>query len=79
MACRKMAAVANLTAGKIPEVYQLTLGELYELHEMTGSGKEFEAYSMAFHYGFALALRMEKRKAQKARAGQEAQGPAWPR
>ena len=65
MAVRKMNAVAKLIEGKIPEAYQLTLDELSELHEMTVRGCSFEAYSMAFHYGFALALRMVKRDAKK--------------
>ena len=73
MAQRDMVAVADSMSGKIPERYQLTLSELRTLHKMTEAGEAFEAYIMAFRYGFALALRMAKRNTQKAKAGQAAQ------
>ena len=76
MARRNMVKVAESMVRKIPAEYDLTFSELCELHEM----EKWDAYTTAFHYGFALALRMVRREEQrarkKARAGQEAQGRA---
>lgn len=76
MAIRNMVEVAKSTENKVPVWYQLTIKELETLYEM----EKWDAFSTAFHYGFALALRMVKRDAQKARAearaGQEKQGRA---
>ncbi len=72
MAIRNMVNVAKSTENKIPVWYQLPLEELATLYKM----EKLDAATMAFHYGFALALRMAKRDAQKARTAQEATGRA---
>lgn len=57
---RDMEKIAK--SAKIPIAYEITCGEVERLWGMACTGKPFEAFAIAFQYGFALALRMMKRK-----------------
>ena len=70
MAKRCMEKIAQETTFKVPTAYQMTLEELERLMVVGG----VKAIGIAFDYGFALALRMvknEAKRAKKASAGQE--------
>ena len=64
---RDMIAIAEATREKIPDPYDLTIGELQTLYAMSQAGKLFEAYGTAFRYGYAMALRATKRQNAAAR------------
>lgn len=55
----KLSATAE-----VPLRYEITVEEMNRLHDMIHSGKEFEALSMAFDFGFALGRRAEKKKSR---------------
>lgn len=62
---RDMQKIANEIRKKVPDQYDLKVGDLILLNDMIENdfqdGK-YDALQMAFYYGFALALRMEKNK-----------------
>lgn len=62
---RNMLKISRGMIGKIPYRYDLTFQELMELLEEADSGKTAEAIEIAFNYGFALALRMQKNNAKR--------------
>ena len=45
----------------IPKEYQMTMGDMEQLHSILMTGKEFEALAMAFDYGFALGCRATRK------------------
>ena len=45
----------------IPKEYQMTIGDMEQLHSILVTGKEFEALTMAFDYGFALGCRATRK------------------
>ena len=60
---RNMMKTVEKVKGRIPDVYDMTLEEMQELHEILNNGTrdcEFDAFSAAFCYGFALGARAEK-------------------
>lgn len=63
MSQRNMEKVARETTFKVPTAYQMTLEELERLMVIGG----VQAIGIAFDYGFALALRMVKNEAKRAR------------
>lgn len=64
MSQRNMEKIAKEMTFKVPTAYQMTLEELQRLMMMDDWA---QAIGTAFDYGFALALRMVEREAQKAR------------
>lgn len=60
---RDLMKTSDLIKGKIPDRYDLTVGEMQMLHEMIHSGSgdgEYDALVSAFRYGFVLGARAEK-------------------
>lgn len=60
---RNMMKTVEKMKGRIPTVYDMTMEEMQELHDILHSGTkdgEFDALSAAFCYGFALGARAEK-------------------
>lgn len=70
---RDMMTIVSRMENKIPDAYGITYGELSDLTKMISEGKSFNALSIAFQYGFALALRMVKNEAKK---GKKASAPS---
>lgn len=60
---RNMMKTVAKVKGCIPDPYNITFPEMQELHEILHRDSrdgEFDAFSAAFCYGFALGARAEK-------------------
>ena len=62
MAKRDMVKTAEEVGfNTIPTAYQMNVEELRHLYEMIKMGKVFEAFSMAFDYGFVMGNRATRK------------------
>ena len=68
---RDMKAIAAATSEIVPRAYEMNFGELQELIRILKEGAIIEAFSTAFYYGYALALRAAKRDAKRKRQARE--------
>ena len=68
---RDMLKTVEKVKGHIPDVYDMTIEEMRMLHDILNNGTkdgEFDAFSTAFCYGFALGARAEKSGKYEIRA-----------
>lgn len=68
---RNMIKTVDKVKGSIPDVYDLTIVDLQELHEIlhdSSRDREWDALCTAFRYGFALGARAERSGKYEIRA-----------
>lgn len=67
MAKRDILRMANISAGNIPDRYTLTVNDIYQIKSVADNDDLYAALSTAFHAGFTLGARAQKKGVYKER------------